>query len=61
MQPKVRVYIKESQWYLDGVAASFLVLALAQQAVRFHIMARHRHGVHYMKAITGKHIKVSVC
>lgn len=38
--------------YLDGVAASFLVLALTQQAVRLHVMARHRHGLHYMEAVT---------
>lgn len=59
MLPKVRVKPKESQWYLDGVAASFLVLALTQKAVSFHVMARHRHGLHYMEAVAVKHVKVS--
>lgn len=39
--------------HLDGVAAPFLVLALAQQAVRFDVVARHWHGLNYMKAVAG--------
>lgn len=57
--PKLRVKLKESRWYLDGVAASFLVLALTQQTVSFHVVAWHRHGLHYMEAVTVKHVKVS--
>lgn len=40
--------------HLDGVAAAFLVLALTQQAVSFHVVARHWHGVHDMEAVAGK-------
>lgn len=38
--------------HLDGVAASFLILALTQQTVGLHIMTRNRHRVHYMQAVT---------
>lgn len=54
--PKVRVKLKGSQWYLDGVATPLFVFALTQQAVSFHIVARHWHGLHYMETVTGKHV-----
>lgn len=53
-----KMRLKDSLLYLDGVAASLLVLALTQQAVSFHVMARHWHWLHYMEAVTVKHIKV---
>ena len=37
--------------YLNGVAATLLILALTQQAVGLHIMARHWHGLHDVKAV----------
>lgn len=40
------------QWgYLDGGGAALLVLALAQQAVGLHVVARHWHGLHHMQAV----------
>lgn len=38
--------------YLDGVTASFFVLALTEQTVGLHIMARHWHGLHHMQTVT---------
>jgi len=38
--------------YLDGVAASFFILALTEQTVGLHIMARHWHGLHHMQTVT---------
>lgn len=40
--------------YLNCVAASFFILALTKQTVGFHIMARNRHGLHYMQAVAVK-------
>lgn len=38
--------------YLDGIAASLLILALTKQTISLHIMTRHRHGNHYMQTVT---------
>lgn len=38
--------------YLDGVAASFFILALTEQTVGLHIMTRHWHGLHHMQTVT---------
>lgn len=42
--------------YLDGVAASFFILALTKQTVGLHIMTRHWHGFHHMQTVTTKPI-----
>lgn len=39
------------QRYLDGCGAALLVPTLTEQAVGFHIVARHWHGLHHMKAV----------
>lgn len=41
----------QPQQYLDRGGAPFFVPALAKQAVGFHIVARHRHGLHHMQAV----------
>lgn len=43
--------VPKPRQYLDGGGAPFLVPALAEQAVGFHIVARHRHGLHHMQAV----------
>lgn len=53
-------YPRESQLYLNCVAASFFILALTKQTVGFHIMARNRHGLHYMQAVAVKNMKTFV-
>lgn len=39
------------QQYLDGGGAALLIPALTKQAVGFHIVARHGHGLHHMQAV----------
>lgn len=39
------------QRYLDGCGAALLVPTLTEQAVGFHIVARHWHGLHHMQAV----------
>lgn len=53
-------YPRESQLYLNCVAASFFILALTKQTVGFHIMARNRHGLHYMQAVAVENMKTFV-
>lgn len=37
--------------YLDGGGAALLILALTEQAIGLHIIARHWHGLHHMQAV----------
>lgn len=57
---------KNGGWkHLDGVATPFLVLALAQQAVSFNVVAGHRHGLHYVETVARKKqqrcVRVRMC
>lgn len=37
--------------YLDGGGAALLVLALAEQAIGLHVIARHWHGLHHVQTV----------